>query len=50
VTGSALASTTSSEFAALNGTTIVIEGVVNMGTGELDVVARTVDEPLGAAA
>lgn len=45
VTGSAFASTTSPEHAHLNGTTIVVEGSVNMGTGELDVTARTVDAP-----
>ncbi len=45
VTGSALAATTSSEFAYLNSTTIVVEGEVNMGTGALDVTARTVDRP-----
>jgi hypothetical protein len=43
VTGSALAATTSPNFAHLNGTTIVIEGEVNMGTGALDVTARSVD-------
>ena len=45
VTGSALAATTSPDFAYLNGTTIVIEGEVNMATGALDVTARAVDRP-----
>lgn len=45
VTGSALASTTSTEYAALNGLTIVIEGEVNMGSGALDVTARVVEPP-----
>jgi hypothetical protein len=45
VTGSALAATTSSEYAHLNGTTIVVEGTVNMGTGALDVTARAVGRP-----
>jgi hypothetical protein len=43
VTGSAFASTTSPEFADLNRVTIVVEGEVNMGTGVLDVTARTVE-------
>ena len=45
VTGSALAATTSPEYAHVNGTTIVIEGEVNMATGALDVTARAVDRP-----
>jgi hypothetical protein len=45
VTGSAFAATTSTELAELNRTTIVIEGSVNMGTGELDVTARAVERP-----
>ena len=45
VTGSALAATTSPEYAYLNGTTIVVEGHVNMATGHLDVTARTVEPP-----
>ena len=49
VTGSAFASTTSTEFTHLNGVTIVIEGQVNMGTGALDVTARIVDRPESSA-
>ena len=45
VTGSALAATTSPEYAYLNGTTIVVEGHVNMATGQLDVTARAVAPP-----
>jgi hypothetical protein len=48
VTGSALAATTSPEFAHLNGTTLVIEGHVNMATGALDVSALAVDRPAGS--
>ena len=45
VTGSALAATTAPEHAHLNRATIVVEGTVNMGTGELDVTARLVEPP-----
>lgn len=45
VTGTALASTTSAEYRHLNRATIVVEGTVNMGTGELDVTAQLVDPP-----
>lgn len=45
VTGTALAATTSPEHDHLNRSTIVVEGTVNMGTGELDVTARLVDPP-----
>lgn len=45
VTGAALAATTSAEYAHLNRSTLVVEGTVNMGTGELDVTARIVDPP-----
>lgn len=48
VTGSALAATTSTEHAYLNRSTILVEGTVNMGTGELDVTARLVDAPCGS--
>lgn len=48
VTATALAATASPEFAHLNHTTIVVEGTVNMGTGAMDVTARTVDPPAGA--
>lgn len=47
VTGSALASTTSAEHADLNRSTLVVEGTVNMATGELDVTARIVEPPAG---
>jgi hypothetical protein len=43
VTGSAFAATTAPGYEHLNGTTIVIEGTVNMATGDLDVTARQVD-------
>jgi hypothetical protein len=43
VTGSALATTASPEFRYLNRTTIVIEGEVNLATGELVVEARAVE-------
>jgi len=45
VTGTAIAATTSREHAHLNRSTILVEGTVNMGTGELDVTARLVDAP-----
>lgn len=45
VTGSALAATTSAEHAHLDRSTLVVEGTVNMATGELDVTARLVDPP-----
>jgi hypothetical protein len=43
VTGSAVAATTSVEHDALNRSTIVVEGTVNMATGLLDVTARVVE-------
>jgi hypothetical protein len=43
VTGSALATTASPEFLYLNRTIIVIEGQVNLATGELVVEARAVE-------
>lgn len=43
VTGTAIAATTAPGHAHLNRSTIVVEGTVNMGTGELDVTARLVD-------
>ena len=45
VTGTALAATTSAEHGHLNHSTIVVEGTVNMRTGELDVTARLVEPP-----
>jgi hypothetical protein len=45
ITASALASTTSPEFDWLNATSIVVEGAVNMATGDMDVTARAVDAP-----
>lgn len=45
VTGTALAATTSPEHAHLNSATIIVEGTVNMATGELDVTARRVEPP-----
>lgn len=45
IAATALASTTSPEFADLNGTVIVVEGVVNMATSAMDVTARRVDGP-----
>ena len=47
VTGSALAATADPEYAYLNRTTIVIEGSVNLGTGELVVEARAVERSFG---
>lgn len=49
VTGTALAATTAPEHAHLNRATILVEGSVNMGSGELDVTARCVDPPADAA-
>lgn len=43
VTGSAFVSTADPLLQYLNGTTVVIEGTVNMGTGSLDVEARAVE-------
>ncbi|HEX6422977.1 MAG TPA: hypothetical protein VFZ79_05825 [Acidimicrobiales bacterium] len=42
VTGSAVARTVAAGHEHLNGTTVVIEGTVNMGTGALDVTAYAV--------
>jgi hypothetical protein len=46
VTGSALARTGSPEYQYLNRTTIVIEGQVNLATGELVVEARAVERSM----
>jgi hypothetical protein len=45
VTGTALAATTAPAHRHLNRSTILVEGTVNMGTGELDVTARLVEAP-----
>lgn len=45
VTASALAATTSPAYRHLNAAVIVVEGEVNMGTGDMDVTARVVDRP-----
>jgi hypothetical protein len=49
VTGSALAKTAAPEFAYLNRTTIVIEGHVNLATGELVVEARALERSVDHA-